>query len=135
MQLLLIFGIGFAIAAVTFALQNNTPVSVSFALWRFDSSLAIVLLLALGLGVIIAGLLSSPAVIGGRWSTSRLRRQVALLESERTALTRRVGDLEAEVERLNPKPGPAPDEPKPYVGLTTLMTGGTSGTSSDRASG
>lgn len=45
MQLVLILGIGFAIASVVFALQNNVPVAITFLLWRFDSSLAIVLLL------------------------------------------------------------------------------------------
>ncbi|PIY97724.1 MAG: DUF1049 domain-containing protein, partial [Hydrogenophilales bacterium CG_4_10_14_0_8_um_filter_62_70] len=63
MQIMLIFGIIFAIGSVTFALQNNIPVTVTFAVWRFDSSLAMVLLLALGLGAIIAALLSSPTVI------------------------------------------------------------------------
>lgn len=97
MQLLLIFGVAFAIAAVMFALQNNVPVTVTFLVWRLDGSLAIVLLLALGLGVIIAGLVSSPTVIRGQWSTSRLKRQVAALEGEKAALERRVGALEAEV--------------------------------------
>ena len=53
MQLTLILGIVFAIGAVLFALQNNVPVTVTFALWRFDSTLAVVLLIALGLGALI----------------------------------------------------------------------------------
>ena len=66
MQLMLIFGITFAIAAVAFALQNNISVVVTMAVWQFEGSLALVLLLALGLGVLIAGLLSSPTVIRGQ---------------------------------------------------------------------
>ena len=53
MQLLVILGILFAAGAVVFALQNNAPATVVFLLWRFDGSLAIVLLLAVTLGAII----------------------------------------------------------------------------------
>ena len=74
MQLMLIVGIVFAIGAVLFALQNNVPVTVTFALWRFDSTLAVVLLLALGLGALIAALVSTPTVIRGQWGGARLRR-------------------------------------------------------------
>ncbi len=127
MQLILIFGITIAIGAVMFALQNNVPVTVNFALWRFDSSLAMVLLLALGLGVIIAALLSSPAVLRGQWTASRLRRQITGLEEEKAVLAQRVVQLETEVARISPSPVPEPEEQKPYVGLKTLLTGGASG--------
>jgi len=124
MQLLLIFGIAFAIAAVAFALQNNVPVTVSFVFWSFDSSLAMVLLLAIGIGAIIAGLVSSPAVIKGQWASARLRRQVAELEREKADQVQRILGLEAELKRLNPGAEVAPEQPKPYVGLKTLLTSG-----------
>ena len=124
MQLLLVCGVVFAIIAVMFALQNNATVAVSFAFWHFESSLAVVLLLALGLGVIIAGLVSSPAVIKGRWTAARFRRSATDWEGEKAALEQRVADLEAELARLRPPPpAPAPEEPKAYVGLTTLLGG------------
>jgi len=126
MQIMLIFGIIFAIGSVTFALQNNIPVTVTFAVWRFDSSLAMVLLLALGLGAIIAALLSSPTVIRGQWNASRLRRQLAGLEEEKAVLERRVSELEIKRDRLSPSPVPELEEEKPYVGLKTLLTGATS---------
>ena len=63
MQLALIFGIVIAAGAVIFALQNNIPVTVTLGLWGFDGSLALLLLLALGLGVLVAGLVSSPPYI------------------------------------------------------------------------
>ena len=124
MQLLLIFGIAFAIAAVAFALQNNVPVTVSFVFWSFDGSLAMVLLLAIGLGAIIAGLVSSPAVIKGQWGTARLRRQVAALEGEKADLAQRIRALEAELKRPDPPVEVAPEQPRPYVGLKTLLTSG-----------
>jgi uncharacterized integral membrane protein len=127
MQLLLMFGIGFAIAAVMFALQNNTLVTVSFAVWRFESSLAIVLLLAMGLGVLIAGLVSSPTMIKGRWAVARSGRRTAALEEQEATLKRRVALLEAELVRFDPahrsEPEASPGAAKPYVGLTELITG------------
>ena len=120
MQLMLIVGIVFAIGAVLFALQNNVPVTVTFALWRFDSTLAVVLLLALGLGALIAALVSTPTVIRGQWGGARLRRQVAGLEQEKTRLEQHLAVLEAEAARLRP---PAPAEAKPYAELREMLTG------------
>ncbi|MDP3438967.1 MAG: lipopolysaccharide assembly protein LapA domain-containing protein, partial [Azonexus sp.] len=80
MQLALIFGIVIAAGAIVFALQNNIPVTVTLGPWSLDGSLALLLLLALGLGVLITALLSSPAVIRGQWTVSRLKRQVADFE-------------------------------------------------------
>lgn len=127
MQLILIFGITIAIGSVMFALQNNVPVTVTFAIWRFDSSLAMVLLLALGLGVIVAALLSSPTIVRGQWTASRLRRQLATLENDKTALEKKVGELQKENARISPPPATAPEEEKPYVGLKAILTGETSG--------
>ncbi len=124
MQLLLIFGIAFAVGAVAFALQNNVPVTVSFVFWSFDGSLAMVLLLAIGLGAIIAGLVSSPAVIKGQWAAARLRRQVVALEGENADQAQRIRALEAELTRLDPPAEVAPEQSRPYVGLKTLLTTG-----------
>ena len=122
MQLLLILGIVFAIGAVTFALQNNAPVTVAFAFWHYDSSLAVVLLVALALGAVIAGLVSTPSVIKGQWAGARLRRQVAILEDDKASLERRVRDLESALAQTS-VPVPAAEETAPYVGLKTLMFG------------
>lgn len=124
MQLMLILGITFAIGAVAFALQNNIAVTVSFIVWSFESSLAMVLLLALGLGALITGLVSSPAVIRRQWSGTRLRRQVDGLETEKRMLEQRVSELEKQLATL--APAPVIDAPeRPYVGLTTLLGGDT----------
>ena len=100
MQILLISGIGFAIVAVLFALQNNVPVTVSFFAWSSGGSLALVLLVTLGLGAAIAGLLSSPAVIRGQWAVARLRRQLAALEEQNRTLNQRLAELDAQLESL-----------------------------------
>ena len=133
MQFLLIAGIGFAIVAVLFALQNNVPVTVSFLTWSFGGSLAMVLLITLGLGVIIAGLVSSPTVIRSRWASSRMQRQVAALEEQNRVLQQRAAELDAQLESLLAAQAlpasSAPADDKPYVGLKSLLTGAATGTS------
>ena len=128
MQLGLIIGILFAIMAALFAMQNIVPVVVSLGFWSFEGSLALVLLMTLGLGALIAGLLSSPAMIRRQWNTSKLARQVADLERKLADEARRNEELTAEVARLR-KPlaleaTPAEATPeKNYVGLRSLMAG------------
>ena len=121
MQLLLIVGIVFAIGAVTFALQNSVPVTVVLGFWRYDSSLAVVLLVALGLGALIAGLVSTPSVIKGQWAAARLRSQVAGLEDDRVSLEQRVRELESVAGQRTLAPAPAAEGAAPYVGLKSLM--------------
>ena len=121
MHLFLISGIALAIGVVGFAFQNNVPVTVNLALWSFDGSLALVLLLAMGLGVLIAGLMSSPSMIKGRWVRSRLHSRVSHLEEDKIALERRIVELEAELERVAPRP--VQEEPKRYLGLKSLFIG------------
>ena len=126
MHLLLILGIVFAIGAVVFALQNNVAVVVSIAMWQFEGSLALVLLVALGLGVLIAGLVSSPTVIGGQWTAARLRRQVAELEEKLGQQQLRNNELAAEVAQLARGAGIPEREPveeKPYVGFREMLAG------------
>ena len=128
MQLGLIIGILFAIMAALFAMQNIVPVVVSLGFWSFEGSLALVLLMTLGLGALIAGLLSSPAMIRRQWNTSKLARQMADLERKLADEARRNEELTAEVARLRKPVAPeaAPTEAtleKNYVGLRSLMAG------------
>ena len=124
MQLLLILGIVFACGAVIFALQNTVLVTVSLAAWQFEGSLALVLLVTLALGVLIAGLISSPAMISRQWATARLRRQVTSLEQEIVEHQKTIGELKLEIARLAPEaPLINPDPEKPYVGLRQIIAG------------
>jgi lipopolysaccharide assembly protein A len=121
MQLLLILGIVFAIGAVTFALQNNVAVTLAFASWHYESSLAVVLLFTLGLGAFIAGLVSTPSVIKGQLGSARLRRQVASLEDDRVSLERRMHELESAMPQASSLPLPAAEEAPSYLGLRALI--------------
>src|SRR5512146_970505 len=121
MDFLLVLGIIVAIAAVAFALQNNLPVTVVFGVWSFESSLAMVLLLALGIGAVIAICLSWPSMIRNLWTNSRLRRQVNQLQDDKTMLEQRVVQLEEELTRVSPEPIP---ETRPrYLGLKSILIG------------
>jgi uncharacterized integral membrane protein len=84
MRLGLIVGIAIAIGAVAFALQNNVPVTVTFLVWRFDSSLAMVLLLALAIGAIVMALVTAPGALKARWALSRQRKEIDELRSVAT---------------------------------------------------
>ncbi len=93
MQLLAIFAMAVGLGSVMFALQNNVPVTVTFLLWRFDGSLAMVLLLAIALGGLIVGLISTPATLRRQWAVHRLNKQIGQLESDKR-------DLQQQLERL-----------------------------------
>lgn len=130
MQLGLIVGIVFAIVAALFAMQNIAPATVTVGFWSFEGSLALVLLVALGLGALIAGLVSSPAMIRRQWNVTRLTRQVAELEGKLADAERRYDEVRAELSRARTSASTAtplaeepPVEEKPYVGLRALMGG------------
>jgi len=95
MQLTVLIGLAVAIGAVAFALQNNVPVTVNFLLWRFDSALAMVLLLAVAIGALIVALISTPAVLRLQWQVARQRKQIATLEQAHSELQAQLGRLGA----------------------------------------
>jgi uncharacterized integral membrane protein len=70
-----------AILAVVFALQNAVPITVSFLTWRFESSLALVLLITLALGIIMSLLVSVPSMIRTRKIISDKKKKIQELES------------------------------------------------------
>ncbi len=104
MQTIAIFGIAVAVAAVAFALQNNVPVTVTFLLWRFDSSLAMVLLLALALGAIIVALVSTPRALRSQWQITRQRNEIAALKA-----------TNADLEKITPASARKPETEPPAV--------------------
>jgi uncharacterized integral membrane protein len=105
MQLGLIVGIVFAIVAALFAMQNIVPVTVTLGFWSFEGTLALVLLVTLGLGALIAGLVSSPAMIRRQWNVTRLGRQVADLERKLMDAERRYDEVRAELSRARAPSG------------------------------
>jgi uncharacterized integral membrane protein len=121
MQYYLIIAITLAIISIAFALQNEMIVTVTFGIWSFDSSLAMMLVIAAGIGATISVLLSWPGLIKNQWVSARLRRQVSKLEEDKTALEQRNTQLEEELAKLTPEPIPEP--PPRYLGLKSMLLG------------
>ena len=53
MQIFIVLALLIAIVAVVFAVQNTAMITVSFLVWSFEGSLALVLLATLLVGVLI----------------------------------------------------------------------------------
>ena len=117
MQLLTIAAMLIAACGVILALQNNIPVVVTFLLWRFDSSLAMVLLLSLALGGFIVALVSTPATLRRQWAAARQNKRITELEK----ICNDQKDTIADLERRVPVVEPASEVSRPYVGLKQFI--------------
>ena len=100
MQLWLIMAIVIAILVVFFALQNAIPITVSFLTWKFESSLALVLLITIALGVLMSLLVSVPSKIKKMKMILNQKKRIQELES---ALQFENDVKEKKVENLEPE--------------------------------
>ena len=80
MQVLVILALAIAVGATVFALQNPGVVGVQFLAWRFEGSLALVLLISFVLGFLTSFLLSLASLVRRRLAIRALQRRVAELE-------------------------------------------------------
>jgi len=108
MQLQLIVAIIVAILAVVFALQNAVPITVSFLTWRFESSLALVLLIVLALGILMSLLVSVPSRVKRMKLISNQKKKIQELESslqrESESKTREETGIKVEEETESDEP-------------------------------
>lgn len=103
MQLIWIASLLFAVVIALFAVQNTTPISVSFLVWRLEAvAVAALVLAAAALGALLTYLLGLGRGIRSgmdlRGSRATIRRQ----ESEIAELQGRVRDLEHQAEVKEP---------------------------------
>ncbi len=120
---LLILALIVAVAAVVFALQNTTPVTVSFIVWQFkDQPLALILLLALAAGVLIGLLTILPGAVRNKWRTVSQRKKIEGLEKSLQEAQVKLEQAKLEMAaalQAAPEPAvpaaepPAPVEPTP----------------------
>ena len=82
MVFLVIIGLVMAVLAVLFAFQNADVVAISFGVWQFKQSLAIILIVTLGLGIIISLLLSLPTILKRGWQNTKYKKKIADLEAQ-----------------------------------------------------
>ena len=77
----LILALAIAIVAVFFALENTMIVTVSFFGYAVDGSLALFLLVAVGVGLLLGVLIMTPGRIRSSLSNARNRKKIGALES------------------------------------------------------
>jgi uncharacterized integral membrane protein len=89
---ILLFVLGFVLGAgaIIFALQNTQVVALSFMGWQFESSLALLVIVILAVGMIVSMLAFLPSAISGSLRIMKLKREnkklVQELESREQAL-------------------------------------------------
>jgi putative membrane protein len=81
MQIVVIFALVIAGVAILFAVQNNTPVTITFLAWKAQSPLALVLLIALVTGALISLLASLPTIARDKLNVRSHRKRVSELEA------------------------------------------------------
>jgi lipopolysaccharide assembly protein A len=82
MIILLVLGLLLGGLVVIFTLQNIATVSVVFLAWKFDGSLALILVLAVASGMLLCWLLSLPDVFNKRFQISKLKQHADELEGK-----------------------------------------------------
>lgn len=76
----LVLALAISMLAGFFALQNTMPIAVTFLLWTFEGSLALVLLLAFASGILVSLLLLAPAMVKGRLRIAQQNSEIAELK-------------------------------------------------------
>lgn len=96
----LILAIVFAVIAVIFALGNTDPVTVSFLTWHLeDQPLALVLLVAVAIGILIGILLMTPGTIKRNLTLSGQKKKLKTVEKELDQHKTKMTELEGKVQK------------------------------------
>ncbi len=80
--MLFLFGLALGVLAVIFTLQNVAVVTVSFFAWHLTGSLAVILMMTMLAGVLIALLMVLPQSIDTYFESRRLKKDIKRLEGE-----------------------------------------------------
>ncbi len=100
MQIFLFIALVIAVFAVVFAVQNTAPALVSFFVWEFNGSLALVLLVSLAVGALISFFFSLPANIKTRWTIRQQRKKINELEAKLTVSQEDIDVLQKKLDHL-----------------------------------
>lgn len=96
----LILGLLIALLAVIFAIQNPDIATVSFFSLEFSQPLAIILLIAFGLGIIMLALVSTPGFIKRRATIASQKKEMGRLEKKIESLMLEVTESKVAVEKI-----------------------------------
>lgn len=102
MILSLILGFILGVAALLFALQNTAIVALSFLGYQFESSLALLVLIALAIGVVLSLLVSIPSAVRDGLKIMSLKRENQKLRDEIATLSARPVETTVVVEEPSP---------------------------------
>ena len=80
MQLFIVLALVIAIALVLFALQNSAIVTVSFLLFHYSGSLALILVLVFASGLLAGILISLPSLLRKSADVREQKRRITQLE-------------------------------------------------------
>ena len=100
-----IIGLLLGAAVVLFILQNVVPVTVTFLVWQFSGTIAVLVLVAVIAGVLIGLMLALPAILNKEFKNSSLKKHNKKLED----------DLEAHKQRMIDTPTTVVSTTEPVV--------------------
>lgn len=103
----LVLALIIAILMVFFALENPMMVTVSFFGYAVQGSLALIIMVAMGVGVLIGVLVMLPGRIKSGLSNARHRKRIGVLESDLEEHKTRLSSMEK-----RPAPPPLPEHEK-----------------------
>lgn len=98
----LVLALLMAIVMVFFALENPTMVTVSFFGYAAQGSLALIIMVAMGIGVLIGLLVMIPGRIKSGLSNARNRKEIGSLEASLEEHKTKLASLEKLVESASP---------------------------------
>jgi putative membrane protein len=87
MPFLLIIAIALAALTALFAIQNSGVITVSFLGWEWDASLALILILTLGTGIVIGYLAGLPSSLKKGSQLRQVKRDLGALEETEVNLS------------------------------------------------
>ncbi|WP_093687828.1 LapA family protein [Sporolituus thermophilus] len=94
----------FALLVAIFAVQNSLPVTVSFLMWSFQTSLVIIILGAATFGALVIVSLATLAQFRLKRTIHQLRQRLSDLETENNELKAKLNSGAAQVESDRPAP-------------------------------
>jgi uncharacterized integral membrane protein len=99
-QVALILSLALAILVAVFAIQNAGPVTLRFGIWSVETSLVVVILVAVAAGAAVASLLGLPGWIRDRHRLKVLTRELDGLRAAQLTASR--GSSETPESTLRP---------------------------------
>lgn len=105
MIIFVIIGLILGAVAVIFALQNAVAITVTFLFWQVNSSLAVVLVLAILSGMIASFLVSIPEIVGDYFKFKRMTKEKEKLHAEIESYKEMVASLNVKVAENSAKNG------------------------------